>query len=247
MKTLETIQTTKSKDYWLVIADVLSQAITGELIGMANFASLSNLNDDIHEMMDAVEHADSERKHAASFIDLANKNNLNVNININGTYWKAVRESFLRWANKKDFVACILIQEIMLESFAVSMYRNVGEAIEGELGDVFTRISKEEESHLNHSIDFLRSEMQIDPIGFEQKVYEVHLDCMTILSEMAAKKDINGHCGVCNGNCMKDSLHHLGLDIVDLRGNSLNYYLKSLDKIGIPGEKSLAWISNLPV
>jgi hypothetical protein len=44
-----------------VISDVFSQAITGELIGMSNFASLADTIDDPHEKMEAVEHANSER------------------------------------------------------------------------------------------------------------------------------------------------------------------------------------------
>ena len=47
-----------------VISDVFSQAITGELIGMSNFASLADTIDDPHEKMEAVEHANSERGHA---------------------------------------------------------------------------------------------------------------------------------------------------------------------------------------
>ncbi len=54
-----------------VISDVFSQAITGELIGMSNFASLAETIDDPHEKMEAVEHANSERMHAEGFMSYA--------------------------------------------------------------------------------------------------------------------------------------------------------------------------------
>ena len=54
-----------------VITDLLSQAITGELIGMSNFASLAGAIDDVEEMMEAVEHANCERNHAEGFMALA--------------------------------------------------------------------------------------------------------------------------------------------------------------------------------
>ena len=69
---------------------------------------------------------------------------------------------------------------------------------------------------------------------------------MTILSEFSARTDLKGHCGVCNGDCMKGSLHHVNLNVDSLRGNALSLYAKALDTIGIPGEKSIVWIAKLP-
>src|SRR6187402_1115156 len=123
-----------------VISDVFSQAITGELIGMSNFASLTDTIDDPHEKMEAVEHANSERMHAEGFLAYAKKEQLQINVNLNGEYWGNVRNHFLHYALKKDFIACLIIQEVMLESFAVSMYTDVGNALEGEAGDLFLSI-----------------------------------------------------------------------------------------------------------
>ena len=69
---------------------------------------------------------------------------------------------------------------------------------------------------------------------------------MTILAEFTATTDLKGHCGVCNGECMKGNLHHIGLDTNTMRGNALALYARSLDNIGIPGEKSIVWIARLP-
>src|SRR5687767_11944001 len=109
-----------------VMSDVFSQAITGELIGMSNFASLAQTIDDPHEKMEAVEHANSERMHAEGFMAYSTKAQLNVNINMAGQYWGSMRNQFLSYAAKKDFISCLIIQEVMLESFAVSMYTDVG-------------------------------------------------------------------------------------------------------------------------
>ena len=46
---------------------------------------------------------------------------------------------------------------------------------------------------------------------------------------------------------MKDNLPAMGLDIKILRGNAMNLYMKTLDRIGIPGIKSLEWVTNLPI
>ena len=90
-----------------IISDVFSQAITGELIGMSNFASLAETIDDPHEKMEAVEHANSERMHAEGFMAYAKKNKLKININMQSPYWGNVRSQFLSYAQKKDFIACL--------------------------------------------------------------------------------------------------------------------------------------------
>lgn len=229
-----------------VISDIFSQAITGELIGMSNFAALSGTIDDPHEQMEAVEHANSERMHAEGFMSYAKKRKLKININLQGEYWGNVRKQFLSYANKKDFIACLIIQEVILESFAISMYHDVGNALGGEAGKLFHSIGEEEKEHLEHSSDLLRAELKKDPEAFINKFEDIHFNCMTILAEFTATTDLRGHCGVCNGDCMKGSLHHIGLDIVSMRGNAMALYAKALDNIGIPGEKSIVWITRLP-
>ena len=229
-----------------VISDVFSQAITGELIGMSNFASLADTIDDPHEKMEAVEHANSERMHAEGFMHYAKKAGLKINMNLTGPYWGNVRKQFLYYAGRKDFIACLIIQEVMLESFAVSMYTDVGTALGGEAGELFLSIAEEEKEHLEHSSDLLRADLKKDPAAFISKFEELHFNCMTILAEFTASTDLKGHCGVCNGECMKGALHHIGLDVTEMRGNALALYAQSLDNIGIPGEKSIVWIAQLP-
>ncbi len=236
----------KSIEAFDVISDIYSQAITGELIGMSNFASLADTIEDPHEKMEAVEHADSERQHAEGFMAYAKKAGLNVNINLKGEYWRSVREVFLTYSKNKDFISCLIIQEVMLEAFAVAMYTDVGHALGGESGRLFLSIAEEEKEHMEHSTEILRAELLKDPSAFIQQFEELHFKCMTILAEFSATTDLRGHCGVCNGDCMKNSLHHVGLDVVSMRGNALALYAKALDNIGIPGEKSILWIANLP-
>lgn len=241
-----TITQTITPQQKAVITDILSQAITGELIGMSNFASLASAIDDVHEKMEAAEHANCERMHAEGFIGIAKQYDLKPVINMEGHYWKSIRECFLKYAAQKDFYACIIIQEVMLECFAVSMYHDVGYALDNEIGDLFRAISAEETEHIEHSIELLQAEMNKDPLAFFKKTEAIHWDCMGVLAEWTAKSDLKGHCGVCKGNCMKESLHFVGLDVTKMRGNALNLYIKTLDRIGLPGQKTLQWIINLP-
>ena len=241
-----TLNGTMTLETFNVVSDIFSQAITGELVGMSNFASLAETIDDPHEKMEAVEHANSERMHAEGFMAYAKKRGLKTKVNMDGPYWSMVRGYFLEYAKKKDFISCLIIQEVMLESFAVSMYTDVGNALEGEAGELFLSIAEEEKEHLEHSSEFLCAAFERDPEQFLKNFEDVHYKCMTILAEFSATTDLRGNCGVCMGECMKESLHHVNLDIKKMRGNALALYASSLDNIGIPGEKSIVWIANLP-
>jgi fatty aldehyde decarbonylase len=227
--------------------DVLAQAMTGELIAAMNYTSLAEICDDPEEIADALEHADGERWHAAAFASEGRKMGLDVPNNVNARHWKRLREAFLRCIADRDFIGCLIVQEIMLESFAVASYARVGKVGPGSLGKTFAAIAAEEEGHIDHAMEILKAERALDPQRFDDKVHRLHLDVMTTLAEMLTKECRNGHCEVCHGSCVKPSLPEVKLSAAELRGVSLQQYLKTLDKLGIPGEVTLTWVAQLPV
>jgi len=227
--------------------DVLAQALTGELMAAMNYRALSTICDDPEEVADALEHAQGEQGHAAAFAAEGRKIGVNVPNNVKARYWKRIREAFMRCIAERDFIACLIVQEIMLESFAVASYTRVGKAAPGSLGKTFAAIASEEEGHIEHAMEILRAERARDPQRFDDKVYRLHLDVMTTLAEMVAKECRHGECELCHSTCVKPSLSEVGLTTVELRGASLQQYLKTLDALGLPGEVTLQWVTQLSV
>lgn len=236
-----------SEEAYRVWESILSQSATGELIGMMNFASLVDLYEDTDDKIEALEHAAREKAHARSFQRLGEEMGVCVTMNVNAPYWKRIRAAFLSSAGRGDFTACLIIQELMLESFAVSMYSAVARVAPGRLGKAYKAIAAEETDHLEHAIELLSEIYRRDPAGLREKVARVHEDVMSVLAEMVAREDIRGDCLLCGKTCIKPSLPEVKLDIVQLRGGALNLYLKSLDRVGLPGEETLQWIARLPV
>ena len=231
----------------LIWQDVLAQAMTGELMAAMNYTSLSEICDDPAEVADALEHAAGEKGHAAAFAAEGRRIGVVVSDNVNANHWKRLREAFLRRIAERDFIGCLIVQEIMLESFAVASYARVGKVATGSLGKTFAAIAAEEEEHIEHAMEILRAERALDPQRFDGKLYQLHLEVMTTLAEMLARDCRTGHCEVCHGSCVKPALPDVSLSAAELRGASLHQYLKTLDKLGLPGEVTLAWISQLPV
>src|ERR1022692_4052884 len=106
----------------LIWQDVLAQAMTGELMAAMNYTSLSEICDDPEEVADALEHAEGEKGHAAAFAAEGRRIGVAVPNNVHAKHWKRLREAFLRRIAERDFIGCLMVQEIMLESFAVASY-----------------------------------------------------------------------------------------------------------------------------
>src|SRR6195256_5061157 len=227
--------------------DVLAQAMTGELLAAMNYTSLSEICEDPSEVADALEHSQNERGHAARFAAEGRKIGVDVTNNVDAKHWTRLREAFMRCIAERDFIGCLIVQEIMLESFAVASYSRVGKVAPGSLGETFARIAAEEEDHIEHAMSILRAERARDPQEFDEKVHRLHLDVMTTLAQMLAKECKDGHCEVCHDSCVKPSLFEVSLSAAELRGASLRQYLKTLDTLGLPGEVTLTWVTQLPV
>lgn len=227
--------------------DVLAQAMTGELIAVKNYTALSAICDDPEEVAEALEHADIEKGHAAAFAAEGRKIGVSVENNVEALHWKRIHEAFMRCIAERDFIGCLIIQEIMLESFAVASYARVSKVGPGSLGKTFARVAAEEEEHVDHAMAILRAERARDEQRFDDKMHRLHLDVMTTLAKMLAKECKDGHCEVCQSSCVKPSLFEISLSAAELRGASLQQYLKTLDALGLPGEVTLGWVAQLPV
>jgi len=144
----------------------LAQAVTGELVGMLNYLGMVELSTDLAAKEEAVEHAESERRHAEAFRACARELGLHPVEDVRSPFWARIRAAFRHWAGRRDRTACILLQGVMLESFAAALYYAVGDAVDGRMGVLFRRIGREEETHVEDSRRILLAEYRRDPGGF---------------------------------------------------------------------------------
>lgn len=226
--------------------DVLAQAVTGELVAAMNYTELAAICED-PEAEEALEHAAIERTHAAVFASAGRRIGVDVVSNVDSKHWKRLREAFMRCIAERDIIGCLIVQEIMLESFALASYSRVALVAPGSLGKVFAAIAADEQEHADHAMDILKAERDANPGRFDDKLHRLHLEVMTTLAAMLAKECKDGHCEVCQSSCVKPSLFEVNLSAAMLRGASLQQYMKTLDALGLPGEVTLAWIAQLPV
>src|ERR1700682_4265568 len=149
--------------------DILAQAMTGELLAAMNYTSLSEMCEDPAEIADALEHAQGEQGHAGAFAAEGRKIGVDVINNVDAKHWKRLRDAFLHCITERDFIGCLIVQEIMLESFAVASYSRVGKVGPGSLGGALGRIAAEEGEHVDHAMSILRAERARDAQRFDDK------------------------------------------------------------------------------
>src|SRR2546430_14729962 len=95
--------------------DILAQAMTGELLAAMNYTSLSEMCEDPAEIADALEHAQGEQGHAAAFAAEGRKIGVDVSNNVDAKHWKRLRDAILRCITERDFIGCLIVQEIRSE------------------------------------------------------------------------------------------------------------------------------------
>lgn len=231
-----------------VYADLLSQAITGELVGMKNYAALVAMIPDVGGQSAAVRHAASELRHAERFSQVARECGLEPIVNPDALRWRQVRDAFVRNAEAGDLIACLVIQEIMLESLAVALYTHLAALPEPAIARVFEATAREEAAHIDAGIDHLRLASQRDSTAFADKVEGIHDEVMGAIANMlAGDEGPTFYCGLCADTCVKKALGSVGLDRAQLRASAIGQYLETLDSLGIPGDRSLAWVARLPL
>jgi fatty aldehyde decarbonylase len=227
--------------------DVLAQAVTGERIGAMNYETLAAMCGDVAEREEALEHAAREEAHARMFRVAGRELGADITANVDAPYWARIRAAFVDRAEAGDRIACFVVQEVMLESFAVASYGRIARVAPGLIGRTFAAIAEEEREHVAHAVALLRDEREKDAARFDATVRAMHDEVMTTLAEMVAREDPRGHCGLCRTACVKRSLVAAGLTTAELRGASLRQYMETLDAIGVPGDAVLGWVTRLPV
>src|ERR1700730_2153610 len=82
--------------------DVLAHAMTGELLAVMTYTTLSETCTDPAEIAEALEHAQNERGHAAAFAAEGHKIGVVVANNVDAKHWKRLRAAFLSCIAERD-------------------------------------------------------------------------------------------------------------------------------------------------
>lgn len=240
--------TGQRSDYYLkVLSFVASNAWCGENIAVQNYSEMVPLMPTVEGKIEAVKQAKEEAKHILLLEKLGQRLGFPIDETMLQDDWPKVRATFHEAAEKGDLAACLIIQDLMIESLAVGIYSTFADE---DNKDIETRrvaasLLKDEIEHLDIGLRRIGELIAIDSEGVHDSLVWAHNRIMPCLFNMVHtacdflcdRKDVP-----CKADMafVQDGVLHLsgdrkGGDFIDLERlkiASLEHYVAMLDRAG---------------
>lgn len=228
---LDTPSFPRSADYLRLLSFVVSNARTGEIMAIENYGEMVHLMPDTDSKIETVHQAKEECKHILLLEKLAKNIGFPITDTMVEPQWVNVRQHFHEAARKKDLPACLIIQDLMVESLAIGLYKVFASAANGDIETqtVAANLLKDELDHLEIGVKRIQKLMEEDSDAVHDALVWAHHKIMPNLFEMVHQ--------ACNFLCDQ---HSLDCDTVDkgttyidlelLKVASLEHYVAMLDK-----------------
>lgn len=224
---------------------IASQAVTGEHVGIEHYAAMIGLASDPAVRLAFLEDAWREGHHVRAMTEVAEQLGLTVEIVDQDPYWDRVRAAFRERAAAGDLLGCRVVQDVVLESYAVALYEQLAPVVEDDVTEKIARIAADEREHLAHGVRALASE---DPERAFAAVEFANERVARVLAEWVRPDDCQPVCAVCGavgGVCAKEDLAAAGMDVPGLETAFAQVYGRALRDAGLPPERVSRWLARL--
>jgi fatty aldehyde decarbonylase len=231
-----------------VYGAVMSQIVTGERLGLEHYLRMAGLARTPDERLELLDDAGSEARHLGWVLDAAEAFALELRWGSQDAYWGRVRAFFEARATLSDLLGCRIVQDVVLESFAVALYASLVPRLEKPVATALTRMLADERRHLTHGSQALRSSVAQDPQGAREAVESANEAVARLLADWLRTRDCVTACGVCQAlgrPCLKRDLPLLGVDVVAARARFLSTYGGALRGAGFAPASVTRWLARL--
>lgn len=235
-------------DYYLkVLSFVVSNAWRGENIAVENYSELVPLLPTVEEKIEAVHQAKEEAKHILILEKLARRAGFEIDESMLQDDWPKVRATFHEAAQKRDVAACLIVQDLMIESLAIGLYSTFAseDNKDFEARKVAENLLKDELDHLDIGLKRISALMAADPEAVHDSLVWAHnrvVPCLFNMVHSACDFLCERQSVPCDSELafVQDGALHLagerrGNDFIDLnrlKVASLEHYVAMLDKAG---------------
>jgi Long-chain fatty aldehyde decarbonylase len=228
---------------------VISQAITGELIAIENYARMIPYAVTADEKLALLEEAMHERSHIKSLRNVAKMLGLSdVDGTANDPYWSKVRTQMVSALEGGQLAHARFIQDFILEAYAITLYAAVLPRLCTVFAPKIRVILADEQTHLESAIAWARALYLADPEQVHAIVEATNLRVAAVLASWVAPDDCKPICGACrklSGSCGKPELARGGVSTGVLAGAFMDTYGKALREVGFPAFAVAQWLAEL--
>lgn len=221
----------RSDGYMKLLSFVVSNARRGEIMAIENYSEMVHLMPDTDSKIEAVNQAKQECKHILMLEKLASRIGFQIDETMVEAQWTNIRQHFHEAARNKDLASCLIIQDLMVESLAIGLYKLFSsEANEDvETVGVAASLLKDELEHLDIGIRRINELMAVDPEGVNDALVWAHNRVMPNLFEMV-HESCNFLCKNKNIDCDTVEKPSAEINLELLKVVALEHYVSMLDK-----------------
>lgn len=229
------IPTERRPEYNHLISFIVSNAIAGELVATNNYSEMVPIVPDVESKLHFLREAQEEAGHVKLLAALCKRLGVPVATQIVEPEWHNVRRSFSEAAAKGNLAACIIMQDLMLETMAVVLYRTLAgldqAKTDAETRKVATFLYNEEQEHLTWGSDKIRELAQTSQSEVNDALIWAHHRTMPELFHLV-RDGCDSLCGVLGVECGTFHIEELQTDLETVRLNALDAYIETLDRAG---------------
>jgi fatty aldehyde decarbonylase len=223
----------RSDDYLRLLSFVVSNARKGEIMAIENYGEMVHMMPDTDSKIETVHQAKEECKHILLLEKLAKTIGFPIVETMIEPQWANVRQAFHDAARKNDLAACLIIQDLMVESLAIGLYKLFASAANGdtETQGVAANLLKDELDHLDIGIKRIKGLMEQDSDAVHDALVWAHHKVMPNLFEMV-HESCNFLCNNHSLDCDTVDKGTTSIDLDMLKITSLEHYIAMLDAAG---------------
>jgi fatty aldehyde decarbonylase len=223
----------RSDGYLRLLSYVVSNARAGEIMAIENYSEMVHLLPDTDSKIETVNQAKEECKHILLLEKLARDIGFPIDQAMVQSGWVQVRGHFHDAVKKKSLPACLIVQDLMVESLAIGLYKVFASASNGDsiTSRVANLLLKDEFDHLEIGVRRIGALMEQDSTEVHDMLVWAHHRVVPHLFQM-----VHSSCDFLCANhgldCDTVQKGNVFIDLDMLKVASLEHYVDMLDKAG---------------
>ncbi|HKK04794.1 MAG TPA: ferritin-like domain-containing protein [Gammaproteobacteria bacterium] len=234
----------KDKRYYDLLAYVVSNAMAGEIMAVDNYAEMALMFGDTDEKNDTIKQAYEEAKHIQVLHKLTRRLNIPSKKRIVEPQWLNVRKHFSEAAKRGDLAGCLAIQDLLVETMAITLYRTLTRNTDPETSRIADNILRDEIAHRQIGYDRFKGLLDEDDTAAHESLVWAHRSVISDLFSMISYK-CHSLCGELEVECSTLGLDSLETDLESVRMEALEVYMETLDQCGFSPAVTTPLISEL--
>jgi fatty aldehyde decarbonylase len=238
----------RGEKYYNLISFIVSNAVAGELTAVNNYSEMVHLAPDLETKLHLLRQAQEEAGHVKTLTALCNRLGIPVANRIVEPEWHRMRESFSAAAHRGDLAACVIMQDVMIETMAIVLYRTLAGLESANTDAETTRVAKalldDEMEHLAWGNETVRSMAAADPEKVHDALVWAHHRTMPEMFGLI-RNGCDTLCDVLGVECGSFGVEEMSTDLDTLRMTALDTYIESLDRAGFEPKVTAPLIASM--